>query len=77
MPAADIIPSQKLELSGALDQFDSFKVTPCIGTEFRDVNLPEWIRGENSDAILRDLAITSQISPSFVIPMQKNRRMQY
>lgn len=48
---------QAMQLSGALDQFQSFDVTPCIGTEFKDVDLSEWITGPDSDAHLRDLAI--------------------
>ena len=47
-----------LQLSGALDQFESFQVTPCIGTEFRDVDLADWITSADSDALLRDLGIT-------------------
>ena len=50
---------EPLQLSGTLDQFKSFDVTPCIGTEFQDVNLAEWITSKNSDTILRDLAILS------------------
>lgn len=50
--------AQPLQLSGALDQFESFQVTPCIGTEFVNVDLAQWITGPDSDALLRDLAIT-------------------
>ena len=46
------------QLSGALDRFESFQVTPCIGTEFRNVNLAELITSADSDAVLKDLAIT-------------------
>ena len=52
--------AQPLQLSGALDQFKSFQVTPCIGTEFVDVDLAQWITGPDSDALLRDLAITGK-----------------
>lgn len=55
---------EPLQVSGALDQFKSFDVTPCIGTEFQDVNLAEWITSNDSDAILRDLAILSMANPS-------------
>jgi hypothetical protein len=51
---------EPLKLSGALDQFESFDVTPIIGREFVDVNLADWIKAPNSDELLRDLAITSQ-----------------
>jgi len=49
---------EPLKLSGALDQFESFDVTPVIGREFVGVNLAKWLRAPNSDELLRDLAIT-------------------
>lgn len=49
---------EPLKLSGALDQFKQFEVTPVIGKEFVDVDLAEWLRAPNSDELLRDLAIT-------------------
>jgi hypothetical protein len=54
---------EPLKLSGALDQFNSFDVTPVIGREFSGVDLVKWLRAPNSDELLRDLAITS--SPPF------------
>jgi hypothetical protein len=50
---------EPLKLSGALDQFDHFDVTPVIGREFTNANLKEWLRAPNSNELLRDLAITS------------------
>lgn len=50
---------EPLKLSGALDHFESFDVTPVIGREFVGVNLAKWLRAPNSDELLRDLAITS------------------
>ena len=47
-----------LKLSGILDQFKSFDVTPVIGKEFPTADLAEWLRAPNSDELLRDLAIT-------------------
>lgn len=47
-----------LKLTGALDQFNSFDVTPVIGKEFPDASLTEWLRAPNSDELIRDLAIT-------------------
>ena len=52
---------QPLKLSGALDQFESFRSTPCIGTEFPAANLVEWLRAPNSDELIRDLGITSMV----------------
>ncbi|KAF1815206.1 taurine catabolism dioxygenase [Eremomyces bilateralis CBS 781.70] len=49
---------EPLKLSGALDQFEQFDVTPVIGKEFANVDLAEWLRAPNSDELLRDLAIT-------------------
>lgn len=50
-----------LKLSGALDHFESFDVTPTIGREFVGVNLAKWLKAPNSDELIRDLAITSKI----------------
>ena len=58
-----------LELTGLLDQFKSFDVTPVIGTEFPDVQLTDWLHAPNSDALLRDLAITSRFSLPRIKPL--------
>lgn len=50
---------EPLKLSGALDHFESFDVTPTIGREFVGVNLAKWLKAPNSDELIRDLAITS------------------
>lgn len=50
---------QPLQLSGALQDVESFDVTPVIGREFPTASLAEWLRAPNSDELLRDLAITS------------------
>lgn len=50
---------EPLQLKGVLDQFNSFDVTPVIGKEFPEVNLKSLLRAENSDELIRDLAITS------------------
>ncbi|KAK4234030.1 hypothetical protein C8A03DRAFT_18999 [Achaetomium macrosporum] len=47
-----------LKLSGALEPYESFDVTPVIGREFPTANLVEWLNAPNSDDLLRDLAIT-------------------
>ncbi|KIJ40705.1 hypothetical protein M422DRAFT_780643 [Sphaerobolus stellatus SS14] len=49
---------EPLRLSGALEAFKFFDVTPVIGREFEDVDLAEWLRAPSSDELLRDLAIT-------------------
>ena len=61
---------QPLKLAGALDNYESFDVTPVIGREFPKANLVEWLNAPNSDELLRDLAITSQKTIS-VFPVFK------
>ena len=51
-----------LSLSGALDKYESFDITPVIGKEFPKANVVEWMNDANSDELLRDLAITSESS---------------
>lgn len=51
---------EPLKLSGALEVFDSFDVTPVIGREYSNVDLVKLLRAPNSDELLRDLAITSE-----------------
>ena len=48
-----------MKLSGALDAFESFDVTPVIGREYPNASLKDFLCAPNSDALLRDLAITS------------------
>lgn len=49
-----------MELSGALRHLLFEDTTPAIGREFIDVNIVEdLMNADNSDGILRDLAITS------------------
>ena len=55
------LPREPLQLKGALDQYEYFDVTPVIGREFKDVNLKDWLRAPNSDELIRDLAITSEL----------------
>lgn len=52
---------EPLKLSGVLDKYESFDVTPVIGREFVDVDLAGWLRAPNSDELIRDLAITSRL----------------
>ena len=65
VPVDEVLPEvrtdhrEPLKLSGALDKYESFDVTPIIGREFVNVDLVELLRAPNSDELLRDLAITS------------------
>lgn len=51
---------EPLRQSGALDGQAFSDVTPTIGREFPTASLVEWLDSPNSDALLRDLAITSK-----------------
>ena len=53
---------EPLKLKGVLEKFKHFDVTPCIGREYENVNLKEWLRVPNSDELIRDLAITSMVT---------------
>lgn len=56
----DAIKKPFLKSTGSLDGFKSKDVTPVIGTEFPETNIVNDIFGaENTDQLLRDLAITS------------------
>lgn len=50
-----------LRLTGALDKYKSFNVTPVIGQEFPEASLKEWLEAPNADELLRDLAVTSEL----------------
>ncbi|KAL5357224.1 putative alpha-ketoglutarate-dependent sulfonate dioxygenase [Aspergillus floccosus] len=43
--------------SGLLEKFDRFDLTPILGTEFRNVDLADWLARPDSDRLLQDLAI--------------------
>jgi hypothetical protein len=59
--ASNGIPRSKpLQASGSLDHFESFDLTPVIGTEFPNVQLTDLIKAENAETLLRDLAIRSK-----------------
>jgi hypothetical protein len=59
-PVAKTQRREPLKLSGALDSYESFDVTPVIGREFPTAKLTDWLDAPNSDDLLRDLAITSR-----------------
>lgn len=52
---------EPINYSGTLDAFESFDVTPVIGREFPNANLKDFLRAPNSDDLLRDLALTSEL----------------
>ena len=57
-----------MTLNGHLEPYRSFKVTPVIGTEFPDANIAEWLRAEQSDELLRDLAVTGSHNARTLLP---------
>lgn len=67
MPHAIETPIAPMKSSGILDQYESFRVTPSMGTEFRNVSLRDWITGPDSDAHIRDLGILSKSEDDPVI----------
>ena len=46
-----------LQLSGILDKYKHFEVTPVIGREFPELQIRDLLKAENSDDLLRELAI--------------------
>jgi len=55
-------PRLPLELSGALDSFHFEESTPTIGREYFDVDIvKDILEAENEEALIRDLAITSEL----------------
>jgi hypothetical protein len=62
--AVPILPSKSLsskplQPSGALDKYESFDVTPVIGTEYPGLKVVDLLNDENADDLIRDLAIKS------------------
>ncbi|KAH0538978.1 hypothetical protein FGG08_004493 [Glutinoglossum americanum] len=57
-PKSKSLINKPLKLSGVLDQFNSFDLTPAIGREFPDARLIDWLNAPNADELIRDLAIT-------------------
>jgi hypothetical protein len=54
---------QPMRQSGSLDEFERVDLTPILGTEFRHVDVADWLTRADSDRLLRDLAILS-MAPS-------------
>lgn len=48
-----------LQTTGALDRLEHFDVTPAIGREYPSASIVDILNAENSDELLRELAITS------------------
>jgi hypothetical protein len=51
-----------LPYTGSLDGYSHFEVTPSIGREFgKDLQLTDLLRAENSDELIRDLGVLSEL----------------
>lgn len=50
---------QPMRQSGSLDSFERVELTPILGTEFRQVDVADWLTRSDSDRLLQDLAILS------------------
>ncbi|TAQ91175.1 hypothetical protein B7494_g545 [Chlorociboria aeruginascens] len=77
-PGSDSEPAlvkEPLQHTGALDKFEQFDKTTCIGTEFRNVDLVDWITGPDSDELLRELAITKEVAERGVVFFRKQDGM--
>ncbi|CAG8983769.1 hypothetical protein HYALB_00010409 [Hymenoscyphus albidus] len=51
-------PKPWVKSTGALDEYENFDVTPIIGREFPHASLAQWLQSPNSDALIRELALT-------------------
>lgn len=59
---------EPLKLSGALEQFSYEDTTPVIGREFHNVNIvDDLMNSPNADELLRDLAITSELTLNYPV----------
>lgn len=47
-----------LSYSGSLDSYTHSDLTPVIGTEYEGLQVADILSAKNSDALIRDLAIT-------------------
>lgn len=65
-----------LQKTGALNKFIYEDTTPVIGREFPSVNVVEEIlNADNSDELIRDLAITSMLNYASVYPVVSISKM--
>jgi len=48
---------EPMQLTGVLDKYESFDMTPALGREFPSANLSEWLAAPNADELVRELAV--------------------
>lgn len=67
-------PREPLQLRGVLDKFAYEEATPLLGREYPGVNVvDDLLRAPDSDALLRDVAITSTFF-SFCLSLALSRK---
>jgi len=59
--------------SGSLSSYTQNDITTSIGREIPDLKIKEVLAAENSDALIRDLAITGKLA-RFSILIKQHRR---
>lgn len=52
-----------LEYAGLLDSYKQKDLTPVIGREYEGLQVEALLNAENSDDLIRDLAVTGSRSP--------------
>lgn len=52
--------TKPLEYAGLLDSFQNSDLTPVIGREYHGLQVNDFLKASNSDALIRDLAVTSK-----------------
>jgi alpha-ketoglutarate-dependent taurine dioxygenase len=61
MVSASNMIREPLKPTGALDKYDYFEVTPCIGRQYTNLSLRDMLNAPNSDELIRELAIVVSI----------------
>ena len=56
--------SEPLQYSGLLDSYTQQDLTPVIGREYKGLQVADILKAENSDQIIKDLAVTSMLCAS-------------
>ena len=66
--------SQPLQYSGSLDSCTYSDLTPVIGTEYSGLQIVEILENESCDQIIKDLAVTSEHSPSILLAQRSSEK---
>lgn len=63
-PATKKLIKEPMKLTGALDKYEQFDMTPALGREFPAAKLAEWLAAPNADELIRELAVLGLSSVS-------------